>query len=458
MSCELFNKNPEILHATPLSFGCINEPCDQVQERILWDLQKTINRGDDNFAQDLGLQPVDLVFSFASEDQDIFEQVLNGYNHIFKPRGRILHIRTVSSLREAGFDEGRRYLVNAPAHNAIILEVEGGFLKKTFRVSMQGNYFLVEGSEEEIITDLARWVRMHYEPCMVTERSVVEFSDQQVNAWLSSPVHSQMSEAAKQLLENGIIEDRVNLEKYANDPRRAKLIMRAINRSALGESMRAMWDGQARILGVTISGGGKGSISSDPNDKSLAPVIGLTDKGYIAGRFRYQEIDFDYPDASVEAHEIARLLQAISLIKSGAVNNLQDYESWFSSQLALNNGMIPIIADKNSGLLPDISFDHVHWYLDSNCMEFKGKGIYISEQSYFKPAIDAACGSRYGTLMSLSALFTPDVVNAIRSSRDFNDIILVLHLPGHGSIWLHGNRKELTEAMVNLKLVEPERV
>lgn len=458
MSCELFDKNPEILHATPLSFGCINEPFNQVQGRILCGLQKAINRGNDNFAQDLGLQPVDLVFSFASEDQDIFKQVLNGYSHISEPRGRILHVRTVSCLREVSFDEGRRYLVNAPAHNAIILEVEGGFLKKAFRVSMQGNYFLVEGSEEEIITDLARWVRMHYEPCMVTERSVVEFSDQQVNAWLSSPMHSQMSEAAKQLLENGIIEDRVDLGKCTDDPQRAKLIMKAINRSALGESMRAMWDAQAQILGVTISGGGKGSINPSPYAKSLAPVVGLTNSGYIAGRFKYQDIDFDYRDASVEAHEIARLLQAISLIRSNEVNNLEEYEIWFSSQLALKEGKIPIIVDHSSVLLPDISFDHVHWYLDSNCMEFKGKKIYISEQNYFDPPIDAACGSRYGTLMSLSALFNPVIVEAIRGSLDLSDIIVVLHLPGHGSIWIHKDRAELTKAMVSLKLLEPKRV
>ncbi|MCS7092333.1 MAG: hypothetical protein NZM26_03215 [Patescibacteria group bacterium] len=446
---------PEQAHQIPISFGLCTEVKNAAQVKIFDGLEKIVNQGMSRFVQDIFQVPSDVVVVFADEDEDTFSKVLKVYINLVKPRGRILLIRTVSYLPEkVDFNFARRFLVNAPAHNGIIAEVDCNHnIKRVLRASMQGNYKVVQGSEEEIYQDLARWVRMHYEPYMVTKRHEQILPVCLWDEWKSSKVHREMSAAARELLQKEIIEDQVDLSLYTQS-RRAEFLMRAINRSALGESMRAAWLSELGILAVTRSGGKKGNISEDPQNGDLIPVSAVTEDGYVIQKF--WDRDFEFADPSVETHEIARLVQAMCLIKERIVRNFEECEIYFKTYTDLMCNM-PIIPPQTC--LPDIYFDHVHWYLDTkNPKEFDNANIVVSVPRLFDPPIDAACGSRYGALMSLSALFTPDFMHAIRSSSDFKDIILVIHLPGHGSIWIHGDRERLTNAMTSLRLSEPERV
>jgi hypothetical protein len=422
-------------------------PCDSLQLHVLQELKRRLESHECVFvsvpdeATELG-KVAHLGIGFGSNlREEIKPSTL--YGRLPKPRGMALMVTSAQRIPERGlFDLAREQLLKKAAHIGILVEgaPNEATIKKALWASMAGNHALLEGQEEEIFDELALRVQAHAGAEKINIHEGESDTVMSWEEWRESPVHRDIAEAARALGEAGIIEDEVPLDQYGSGTQ-VRGVLRFLNRAALGEGMRSQLDTKLRVMGVTATGGGKVSVSSDPLKGDVVPIGQLTWKGYVRAIPSGCPISYNPP--SVEAHENGMAYLAGALVNAGVVDGFDSFIRFLRDHFAQHD-RIDILP---SGMEARITaIDHFHRQPERGVSGDQGKvEIAYPDRERF-PEIDFPCGVREAELQFLSALFQADTFRAPGPL----DKVIVAVLPGHGSVAVYGGpRHELTDILVN---------
>ena len=380
----------------------------------------------------------------------------------------LFYLNTVKRFpQNIDFHVARKQLVRGACHNGVIFEGNPykNSIGRALWMSMQGNYAIIEGSQDEIFDEVIFRTLNHYGADFVTEREDYQEEDGRPwlpwKEWAESSHHRENWHAAQDLFEQHLIEDEVNLRRYA-PYYFIRLLMIAINKSAIGESMRGQYLPDLGVYVVTPSGGKKVKWNPDPIDGHLTPVSHITKNGYVVpipgGRnvvIEGRGKPIKYADGSVETFENLQVVIALQMAKKYGIKTYQAFMSWLNDQFNLH-GKIPV---KQSDLKADITIDHAHVHEDEESVNTDLLEI-VTPDPDVVPDTDVPCGSRNGAKALLSALFLSE--NFIQSASDehpLNGKVIGVKLAGHGMVFVGENRQSVTSAMLRgMKAKEPRWV
>ncbi len=454
----------------PFKFSVGRQPHNPIQEEILAKLTAGLT------SPELGNELVNLPrFAFLGREMPkmaiafgqntIFEENREGlrdYIRIKKPRPLLFLIDTVDKLPEKiDFDLARGVLVRGTSHNGAIFEVtkEEG-IKRVLWASTQGNYAVIEGPETQIMQDVIFRILAHYGATFVTQKQDARVSDGQIlrwQDWRDAATHQATWEAAQILAQRKLIEDHVILEKYAS-PEHIRLIRLALDRSALGESMRGEWLSGLGVYVVTPSGGGKVDWNPDPEKGVLVPVSHLTPEGYsVITPLGMVDVvpNHKFVAGSVETHENLMVTTAFQLAQAGITPSYPAYMDWYNRHMR-NERRVPV---KQTNMRSGLVIDHVHVHPEPGSVNSNILSLVRPDPRFF-PDIDLPCGS----LQAASAL-----VSALEQDENFStpgpedhplrEKVVAAVLPGHGMVFVGENRQAVTHAILHgMKAKEPKWV
>lgn len=446
---------PYIWHPNPIDFAVGRPPINDLQRAILSSLESRLT--DENVlgrrvnipTEDTSIhERPDMVVMFGNGEMNALIDPRELYIKLPEPRPLLLLVNTASKLPTVDFHTARKQLVAAACHNGVIFEgdQDSDSVRKALWVSTQGNFKVIEGTAEEIFDNVVLRILTHYGASFVTERQDDQISQPFTwQDWVSSPIHTQMAKAAELLGDAGIIEDKVNLDRYAGI-QHAAFILKALNRSALGESMRSILDFELGVMAITRSGGGKVKLSPNPNDGHLVPVARLTRNGYVVIRPKDGQV-VTYPNGSVETFENGLVILASSLVQAGIVHTFPELVNWLDDAFSRSNTVDLI----QNGQRPKVlNIDHFHKHV----VQANPSIEVVRPDPRVTPIIDHPCGSFEAAMALLSALFQ----SKIFTTPGTNDMekVVIASLPGHGSVALGGDRQALTNTILSLDLKPPE--
>ena len=97
--------------------------------------------------------------------------------------------------------------------------------------------------------------------------------------------------------------------------------------------------------------------------------------------------------------------------------------------------------------------DHSHWHVEE--FDHHKVEVVCPDPRYFPPDLDFACGSLDSANATSSALFTSDIFQNPGPSDDpMKGKILVVELGGHGLIALGTDRKHVTQALTDERIMK----
>ena len=367
------------------------------------------------------------------------------YGRMAKPRGSTLTITTVEDLPESDlFNLARGQLLKKACHIGILVQGDpaGTSVERVLWASMAGNHRLLEGGddEEKLFDNLALRVLAHAGAEKVGRHEGDDETDVTWEQWNRSPIHRDISRAARALGRAGLFKDKVDLDQYGS-AEQTHTVLRFLRRAALGEGMRSQIDPKLRLMGVTTTGGGKARVSRFAREGHLVPISQLTWKGYIRAVPRGCPITFTAP--SVETHENGMVYLAGALANAGLVGGLDDFLRFLTDHFAQHD-VIDILP---SGLTPKTTcIDHFHRHPNAKSVKDSSKVEIVHPDPNRFPEIDFPCGVREAELYLLSALFQS---KAFREPGPLEKVVIAI-LPGHGSVAVYGGaREDLTNTLVN---------
>jgi hypothetical protein len=367
------------------------------------------------------------------------------YGRMAKPRGSTLAITTIDELPTTDlFDLARGQLLRKACHIGILVQGDPGgtHVERALWASMAGNHRLLESDDDEdsLFDNLALRVLAHAGAEKVCRHEGDEEADITWDQWRASPVHTDISRAAKALAKAGLIEDEIDLDHYGSAEQR-QTVLRFLKRAALGEGMKSQIDPQLRVMAVTTTGGGKANVSTDATDGHLVPIGQLTWKGYVRAIPQGCPVDFTAP--SVETHENGMVYLAGALANAGLVSGFDDFLRFLRDHFAQHDS-IDILP---SGLQPKTTcIDHFHRHPDSRSVKDESMVEIVYPDTHRFPEIDFPCGVREAELYLLSTLFQS---RAFRDPGPLEKVVIAI-LPGHGSVAVYGGpRDDLTKTLVS---------
>jgi hypothetical protein len=367
------------------------------------------------------------------------------YGRMPKPRGSTLTITTVGQLPATDlFDLARGQLLRKAGHIGMIVQGDpgGSHVERALWASMAGNHRLLESGDDEdgLFDNLALRVLAHAGAQKVCRHEGDEQADITWKQWTNSPVHTDISHAAKALAKAGLIEDEIDLDQYGSAEQR-HTVLRFLRRAALGEGMRSQIDRDLRVMAVTTTGGGKANVSTDASDGHLVPIGQLTWKGYV--RSIPQECPVDFTAPSVETHENGMIYLAGALVNAGLVGGFDDFLRFLQGHFAQHDS-IDVLP---SGFEPKTTcIDHFHRHPDPRSVKDGSMVEIVHPDTKRFPEIDFPCGVREAEFYLLSTLFQS---KAFREPGPLEKVVIAI-LPGHGSVAVYGGpRKDLTNTLVN---------
>jgi hypothetical protein len=376
------------------------------------------------------------------------------YGKLPKPRAAVFMLTVVDRLPDAGlFDLAREQLVRKSCHMGALVESNGASAEfsRILWGSMAGNYRMLEGSAAEVLDSLVLRILTHSsaEKVSLSEGSRTDPAITW-DAWSRAPLHADIAEAAHRLGAAGIIDDEVHLHNYGSQEH-VRLVLRFLERGALGEGMRSQLAPDLRVMGITTTGGGKVNMSADPMLGHVVPISQLTWNGYV------QAIPVDcpikYAAPSIETHENGLIYLAGALINAGRISTFDDFLGFLQDHFS-SHRTIDILPP---GMQPSVTaIDHFHRQPRHGSIQNPGRVEIVYPDAERFPEIDFPCGVREGGLQLLSAVFQS---KTFTSKRTFDKLVIVI-LPGHGSVALYnGPRRELTDMLVSgMQMEEVRRV
>lgn len=389
-------------------------------------------------------------FGLTLEDE---HSVFDVYGKMPKPRGSALYISAVPELpHQKLFDMARGQLVRKACHLAIIVEgdLESRHIKRAVWGSMAGNNRLIEGTQAEILDNLALRVLAHAGAEKVNVFAGADTERLDWDDWVQSELHKDISDAAHALGAKGIIENEVSLIEYSSGAH-ARTLLKFLERAALGEGMRSQLDLKRRIMGVTTTGGDKINVSPDPIAGQVVPISQLTWQGYIEATPKGCPIT--YPAPSIETQENGFVFLAGALIDAGLVHDLDEFLTYLKDHFSREE-RIDIMPE---GLAPKCTaIDHFHRQPSPESIDDPEMVEIVYPDFNRFPEIDFPCGVREGGLQLLSAVFQS---KTFMTPGPLQKLVVVI-LPGHGSVAIYnGPRAELTDWLVNrMEMEEVTRV
>lgn len=433
----------------PLNIWVARPPSNPLQERLLEGLRQRLEGQGCIFIekpdQPTPLGPAaHLGIVFGRDPQEEVDP-RETYGPMPKPRGSLLGINTIEQmpLDIPQFDLARGQLARLAVHFAILIEgdLAAGRIRRGLWASMAGNNRLLHGSEEAILDSLVLRILAHAGAEKINDHDADEPTDLTWEAWSALPLHGEIAAASRALGAAGIIEDEVIVTNYATGEQ-AGMLLRFLNRAALGEGMRSQLDESLRVMAVTTSGGSKINVSADPRDGHLVPVRQITRSGYVRALPQGCPIQFNAP--SVETHENGLLYLAGALAAAGEVDSFDSFLAYLDDHFSQHK-RIDILP---RGLAPKFTaLEHFHRQPREGSFREPQRMEIVSPDTSRFPPIDFPCGVREAELALLSAVFqAPSFQKPGRLGRR----MILAVLPGHGSVALYdGPREELTDLLVN---------
>jgi hypothetical protein len=376
------------------------------------------------------------------------------YGKLPKPRATVFVLTIVKGLPKTGlFDLARQQLVKKSCHMGALFETNGsapGFSKVLWG-SMAGNYRILDGDPAGILDDLVLRILIHAgaEKVNVPERSQSD-GGLTWEAWSRSPVHTDIADAARRLGEAGIIDDEVYLHHYGSADQ-VRMVLRFLERGAMGEGMRSQLDPELRVMGITATGGGKVNISPDPLLGHVVPIRRLTWRGYVESVPADSPVKYAAP--SIETHENGLIYLAGALINAGRIHNYDDFLHFLRQHFDTHT-TIDVLP---SGMQARVTaIDHFHRQPRPGTIKDPGRVEVVYPDRDRFPDMDFPCGVREAGLQLLSAVFRS---KTFTGGGSFDKSVIVV-LPGHGSVALYnGPRRELTDLLVSgMEMEEVRRV
>ena len=350
----------------------------------------------------------------------------------------------------------RTQIVEAGTHCGVILEGDRK-IQRAIWISTQGNWYLLEGEQEEILQNIAWRSQEHFGSPKLSTRHDADKNGFTLpwRVLANSPAFANTSEAAHILGDMGIIENEVDLTRFTADARRAKLLAKAFNKNGVGESMRSEYD-PAGFLAITRSGGGKIEVDPDPKKGHLTPVSAITPDGYIIPHVshmpKFSKLRItNFANGSVETHENVLLAIARTLAIQGY--NIEQVLQFAQNRFSEGDKFIPIQLE-DSPQLDRFAVDHAHWHTAEHAGYIK---IGHPDYRYF-PKRDFACGTMHAAWAMISGFMDLD---EFHDPEGLIKNVLGVELPGHGYVFMAEGpegRRRLTQAITaDSKLVPPER-
>ncbi len=442
----------------PINIWLSMKPRTQLEQMILDQLQpRLVDKGCifvDSPRQATRIGPVPhLAIGFG----DTLEQECSPfdiYGKLPKPRASVFMMTVVDKIPDVDlFDLAREQLVKKAAHFGALFEksADGAGFGRVLWGSMAGNYRVLQGDAAEIFDGLALRILTHASAEKVNFPEGTDEDPQLTwEAWAASPVHGDIAEAARRLGEAGIIDNEVYLHDYGSADH-VKMVLRFLERGALGEGMRSQLDAKLRVMGITTTGGDKVNVSPDPKLGQIIPIRKLTWSGYV------QAVPADcpvkYTAPSIETHENGLIYLAGALINAGLVRSYDGFLQYLREYFAKNR-TIDILP---AGMQPRVTaIDHFHKQPKAGTIKNPERVELVAPDTERFPEIDFPCGVREGGLQLLSAVFRSETFT---KPGGFDKLVIVV-LPGHGSVALYnGPRSELTQALVQgMEMEEVKRV
>lgn len=447
------------LDFAPITYALGSNPQTRLQDRMLERLQEYFRRpelrGDNCELPHKNTPPEErprMVMVFGNGELGYRTNSYDIHRGAGNPPPAFMLINSVAHLpSHIDLTVARSQIVEAGAHCAVIGEGDEK-LQRALWVSTQGNWKLIEGSEEEILQNIAWRSQEHFASPKVSTRHD-EGKRGHALDWrilASSPAFTNISEAAHLLGERGIIENEVDLRRFTKDERWAKLIAKAFNRNGVGESMRSEFD-PAGFLAVTKSGGGKVEVDRDPGKAHLTPVWAITPDGYIVPRITHlPKLSTlrirGFGNGSVETHE--NVLLAIARLLAIQGYNFEQFFYYVQNAFSKGAKFVPI---QPEGLpkLDRFDVDHAHWHTLEHASYIK---IARPNFKYF-PMRDFACGTMHAAWAMISGFMELDEFHDPEALRKY---VLGVELPGHGYVFMAADRQRLNQAIISdSKLVAP---
>ena len=454
---------PYIWHPKPIDFAVGIGHSTPLQEKVFQQLSTILTsdaiggsqRPLPNRRTPVEKRP-DMVMMFGDGKIDARIGSVGVYMRLSAPKPPFLLVNTVDHLPPVDFHIARRQLVAGACNNGVVFEGRdsGNTVSGALWASMQGNYAEIRKPHQEILEDVIRRILAHYGTTYVTERHDGGVPERLTwETWQLSPIHRETAEAAWALGEAGVIQNAVKLTEYYEDFDHVKSIEKALNKS-LGESMRAQFDEHLRVMGVTVSGGGKVEVSDDPRDGHLVPVMQITQDGYAVVKPRGGIVK-KYKNGSVETFEAGKIILNAALALGRIATNFPEAERWLTEQFS-TNGAADIVPE---GLIPMITVvDHSHWHLEDYDPDHVE--VVRPDPRYYPTDIDFACGSLDAANATASGLWLSEALQNPGPPEDpLRGKVLVIELGGHGMIVVGDDREKVTRAILHdMKLKPPEWV
>lgn len=377
------------------------------------------------------------------------------YVRMSDPRPLFLFTNVVTELPEnIDAKYARQQIVRGAGHNGVIFRVDPNTheIKEALWMSTQGNFYRITGSEQEILDSVALRIMVHNGEEFITnrqdyipikeEKSLVTWDD-----WEKDSLHYELWNMARVFHSLGLLEDKVDLIEFTQDrPGHARLIMSAINRSALGEGMYSYFRRKLKVLAVSPSGGGKVEWPSYlAKDHHLVPVGFLTPTGYAVYTPEGAPDGISYANGSVETAENMDAILMRQKFASGEVRNLLDYELWKQEQFK-KYGLIPIYQENAPD--EDLAVFHGHFHPEDN-FENNDKLEIVEPDYSLYPRIDMACGGRGGNGALRSALARSKFFT---SREALGDKVVGVRLPGHGMVFFATKPEYIVKAVVENRI------
>ena len=451
-------KTEPVWNPIPVHFAVDINPSNPLQQELLAELSAALTHksigGEEMEVPNRQTLPEDrpnMIMMFGNGQLDAQINSIPTYLKLPTPKPPFLLVNTVVKLPPINFAVARTQLVAGACNNGAIFEGQqyNNTSSAALWASMQGNHKELRMTHPEIVDDVIRRILAHYGTEYVTARRNGEAPSWFTRKkWERSPIHLEVAEAAWFLGNAGLIQNKVDLSRSFADATHVWAIQKALNKS-LGESMRAQYDPELRVMGVTVSGGGKVEVSADPRDGHLVPVMQITPDGYVVINPRGNE-SMQYGNGSVETLESGKIILYGALALGGVARSFKDAEKWLKDQFTLK-GVVNIVPDDLEPMITVI--DHSHWHIeeyDKDLVE-----VVHPDPRYYPPDLDFACGSLDSANATASALFTSDIFQNPGPIDDpMQGKILVVELAGHGLIALGTDRRQVTEALTNKRMMK----
>lgn len=284
---------------------------------------------------------------------------------------------------------------------------------------MEVEYF--SGSEKEIIDNIVLRAIVHSADDFLVQRGDTTDVPPELKwgHWVDHPVHDQLHQLAQELnatkVESSMsgdteewkaLDDDIPLYGYVDLIHKisVKLALEIMHREGLGEGMYFQYIPELAVVAFTPSGPHKVIWDTDAaTHPFLRPVTHRTANGYLIGRPVGMPDQMKYKEnSSVETAEGLDAVHALQLLAMGKVKTFTDFKLWQKQAFEKYNGAIPTRLP-GSPAIPLIGV-HVH-ISQKEGIPMGGGSEVVTPDLSLMPDLDMACGTRGGSIASLSALF-----------------------------------------------------